>query len=170
MKGAMYIKIIMHVTKKPSKHSCNFKLCLYIYLLLCVLVLFFNLGKRRRDADFWDVRRDMDNANWAVLQWEQQQWDHYMQLLLESQAEEREVRRQELLFLHTVQEKPDGSKETFRTGFCLFLASLPSCRAKKPPHCSNCPTTGLPFTPPSFFYTCIFCVFVFCILIFLINK
>ncbi|CAM4296095.1 unnamed protein product [Leuciscus chuanchicus] len=80
-------------------------------------------GKRKRDCDFLDPLRDMEDANWAALQLGQEQCDKYMQLLLESQAEEREMRRQELPFL---QSEAEESKTTFRLGFCLFVDSLPS--------------------------------------------
>ncbi|CAM4665772.1 unnamed protein product [Leuciscus chuanchicus] len=79
--------------------------------------------KRKRDCDFLDALRDMEDANRATLQLGQEQRDRIMQLLLESQAEEREMRRQELAFL---QSEADGNRGTFRPGFCLFLDSLSS--------------------------------------------
>ncbi|XP_067284050.1 zinc finger and SCAN domain-containing protein 29-like [Pseudorasbora parva] len=81
-------------------------------------------GKRKRDSDFFDALRDMEDANRAVLQRGQEQRDQYMQLLLESQAEEREMRRQELAFLQS--EAEESNRRNFRPGFCQFLDSLSS--------------------------------------------
>uniref|UniRef100_A0A6Q2YC70 Myb/SANT-like DNA-binding domain-containing protein n=1 Tax=Esox lucius TaxID=8010 RepID=A0A6Q2YC70_ESOLU len=52
-------------------------------------------GKRKRDTDFLDALRDMDDANRAVLQRGQEQRDQYMQLLLDSLASERAERAEE---------------------------------------------------------------------------
>jgi len=91
---------------------------LLVYNVLCVLLL--NLGKRRRDSDFLDALRDMEDANRAVLQRGQEQRDQYMQLLLESQAEEREMRRQELAFLQSEAEET----RSFQRDFLSVLGQL----------------------------------------------
>ncbi|KAJ8395662.1 hypothetical protein AAFF_G00028990 [Aldrovandia affinis] len=56
-------------------------------------------GKRQRMQSFFDNLRDMEEASRAVQQQGQEQHDRYMQMLLDSQGEEREMRRRELAFL-----------------------------------------------------------------------
>lgn len=81
-------------------------------------------GKRRRDSDFLDALRDMEDANRAVLQRGQEQRDQYMQLLLESQAEEREMRRQELAFLQSEAEETRRFQRDFLSALGQLAQSL----------------------------------------------
>ncbi|KAK7138387.1 hypothetical protein R3I94_013872 [Phoxinus phoxinus] len=81
-------------------------------------------GKRKRDSDFLDALRDMEDANRAALQLGQEQCDKYMQLLLESQAEEREMRRQELAFLQSEAEESRRQQRDFQAGFLSVLGQF----------------------------------------------
>ncbi|KAG5854938.1 hypothetical protein ANANG_G00043370 [Anguilla anguilla] len=91
-------------------------------------------GKRKRDADFLDALRDMDEANRAVLQGGQEQRDQYTQLLLESQAEEREMRRQELAFLQSEAEETRQLQRDFQDGFLHVLGQLAQSLSQRNSH------------------------------------
>ncbi|XP_056098526.1 zinc finger and SCAN domain-containing protein 29-like [Rhinichthys klamathensis goyatoka] len=81
-------------------------------------------GKRKRDCDFLDALRDMEDSNRTALQLGQEQRDKYMQLLLESQAEEREMRRQELAFLQSEAEESRRQQRDFQAGFLSVLGQF----------------------------------------------
>ncbi|XP_052408638.1 uncharacterized protein LOC127953431 [Carassius gibelio] len=81
-------------------------------------------GKRKRDSDFLDALREMEDANRAVLQRGQEQRDEYMKLLLESQAEEREMRRQELAFLQSEARESRHQQRDFQAGFLSVLGEF----------------------------------------------
>lgn len=93
------------------------------------------LGKRKRDHEesLLDALHEMEDATRVVIQEGNQQREHYMQLLLEAQAQEMDMRRQELELLQAEAAESRRLQQDFQVGFLAVLGQLVSSLSRNKP-------------------------------------
>ncbi|KAJ8289586.1 hypothetical protein GJAV_G00002950 [Gymnothorax javanicus] len=101
--------------------------------MMLMLSHFRGKWKREKDSYFLDALRKMDEANQAVLQQGYEQQDRFMQHLLESQADEMKMRRQELAFLRAEAVETGLLQRDFQTGSLAVLGQLAQSLSQKIP-------------------------------------
>ncbi|XP_062859573.1 zinc finger protein with KRAB and SCAN domains 2 isoform X2 [Trichomycterus rosablanca] len=84
----------------------------------------FLRGKRKRDADFLELMREMEENNLEMLRREYEQRERYLQLLLEHDAQEAAVREREFALRQEEAAETRRQQEAFQQGFLSILDRL----------------------------------------------